>query len=161
MALPNPLPRVQDSRAESGSGMVSECFLINPGYKDYVSTGYFITTNGYAETAAQMASYPNPAQVPFRIIQSVSVDGFAALSGAASGFTGTAATSFVNGIVVLPIAQLLGTTTQGGGVAQYSGAGVSGYQYFNFRVFNLAGTEATAASTDLSGLIWLITINGY
>lgn len=153
MALPNPLPVVQDSRIAYGPDLWCESFLINPGYKDYTAGGYLITTNGYAETAAQMASFPNPAQVPFRMIQSVSIDGWN--SAAASGTNGWVP------FIILPLAQLKGTTTQGGGNAQYSGVGVSGYQYFNFKiVVGTTGSEL-ATTVDLSGAIWLITVTGY
>jgi hypothetical protein len=152
MALPTMLPGVNGSRIALGPELWQSSFLINPGYKDYPATGalggYGIACVGFTDTST-VSSVPDTLSfVPFRLIQSVSIDGCNSTAMSWSPY------------VQLPISQLQGTTTQGGGNAQYSGAGFNGYQYFNFRLFVITTGVEVATSVDLSGALWVVTISG-
>src|ERR1035438_9029414 len=43
MALPNPIPTVQGSRAVVGPGIWQDTYVIAPGTSDYTTNGYVIT----------------------------------------------------------------------------------------------------------------------
>lgn len=89
MALPNPLPSIQESRIYHGPGLQEDSFLIVPGVSDYVTNGYAITALQCRMSKVQRAwvSALNATasgyvpQCVFPIVQIGAVQGGAGFSG--------------------------------------------------------------------------------